>query len=169
MSGYYPFGPHGPRSSPTQVTPNPTPAYVPPPMPAAPSYSNPVSYGGGGYAVGTGAGNYVGGVGLGGPARKSYIIAVILSGIFGPLGLFYANAKAAKLLLLLIAANVIWQVLTAPLADIYRAGGFLSFIGDNQTLGSLWSVATFLSVILSIASIRSFRKKQEADKKDGEK
>jgi hypothetical protein len=166
MSGYYPWGPHGPQSSPTEVTPNPTSAYVPPPE--APSYSDPVSYsgGGGGYSGGsaTGGGYAGSAAGYSGPPRKSYAVAVVLSAIFGPLGLFYANAKAAKILLALVAANVVWQVFSTPLLVINRAGGFLSFIGSSEALSWAWSLATFASVVLSVLGVRSFRKALDATK-----
>ena len=155
----YPWGPHGPQSSPHQVTPNPTQSYVPPP--AAPAY-NPIvhSGGGGGYA-----GGYSGGgvAGYAGPPRKSYVIAFILSGIFGPFGLFYANAKAAKILLVLVAANVGFHVMSAPAAAISRAGGLLSFIGDSDALASVWSLATFCSVVLAVLGVRSFLAKAAKD------
>lgn len=160
----YPWGPHGPQSSPHQVTPNPTPAYVPPPMPTyqAPASTNSgTSYGSGGYSGGTTTGAVVG---FGGPARKSYVIAVILAGIFGPLGLLYSNAKPAKLLLLLVAANTAWQVFTTSTPVIERAGGYLSFIGDSSSMATLWSLVTFLSVILSVVGVRASRKETEEDK-----
>jgi hypothetical protein len=161
----YPWGPHGPQSSPHQVTPNPTPAYVPPP--AAPSYSNPVSYGGGGGYSGGGTGTYTGGggVGYGGPVRRSYAIAFVLAAIFGPFGLLYSNAKPAKLLLLLVAANTAWNVLTTSSTVIERAGGYLSFIGDSASMASLWSLVTFLSVILSIVGVRASRQNKDDEAK----
>lgn len=159
----YPWGPHGPQSSPHQVTPNPTPAYVPPPMPTyeAPAATNSsTSYGGGRYSGGiTGA---VGG--FGGPMRKGYATAVILAGIFGPLGLLYSNAKPAKLLLLLVAANTAWNVFTTPAGVIERAGGYLSFIGGSESMAALWSLVTFLSVVLSIVGVKAFNKKLEENK-----
>ena len=158
----YPWGPHGPQSSPHQVTPNPTQSYVPPP--AAPAYYPVASGGGGGhtggYAGGTGGGA-VGG--YAGPPRKSYVMAVILSGLFGPFGLLYANAKAAKILLLIVAANVAFHVMSAPDAAIVRAGGLLSFIGGNNALDAAWSLATLCSVVLAVLGVRSFRAKAAKD------
>ncbi len=148
----YPWGPHGPQSSAHQVTPNPTQSYAPPPPMQA--YNPVVQGGGGGY---TGGGSYA--PVDSGPPRKSYVLAVILSGVFGPLGLFYANAKAAKILLLVIAADVVVHVVSAPAGAVSRAGGLLSFIGDNAALEGAWTLATGCSVVLALLGVRSYREK----------
>ncbi len=89
----------------------------------------------------------------------------------GPFGLFYTNAKAAKILLLIVAANLVVRVLSAPAADDVRADGLMSYIGNNTALSSAWSLATVCSVALSVLGVRSFRQKMaaEAEKSDEKK
>jgi hypothetical protein len=157
----YPWGPHGPQSSPHQVTPNPTPAYVPPPMPAYQAPAASTGSTGGGYSGDPVAGGVAG---FGGPMRKGYVTAFILAAIFGPLGLLYSNAKPAKLLLLLVAANTAWNVFTASAPAIERAGGYLSFIGSSESMAALWSLVTFLSVLLSVVGVKAFNKALDDNK-----
>ena len=95
--GSYPWGPHGPQSGPNEVTPNPTPAWVPPPE--SPAYyqqsPQPAYYGGAGQNTG-----YV----ASGPRKKSYVLALILTLLFGPFGLLYASKKGALVMLALLFA-----------------------------------------------------------------
>ena len=159
--GTYPWGPHGPQSGPNEVTPNPTPAYVPPPP--TPSWDAPStpSYGGGGYSGGaTGTGGAV--LGTGGPPHKSYFLAIILSTLFGPLGLLYSSKMMGVLGLVTFSFLVYTQVAHVPMAVINASGGFLNFMANNALLDHMWSVFVFWSVVLGIIGVFRFN---QANKK----
>src|SRR5690349_10949457 len=106
--GTFPWGPNGPETGPNEVTPNPTPSYVPPPPtpsyePPASSWGAPVSgpaYYGGNSVPYTGP-VYSGPIK---PRRKHYFLALFLTFLFGPLGLFYASKKGALAVLFLLVA-----------------------------------------------------------------
>jgi hypothetical protein len=151
--GTYPWGPHGPQSGPNQVTPNPTPAYVPPAWPSAPapfpSYGGQPAYGGGG------GGGYVG---TGGPRGKSYLLAILLSMFFGPFGLLYASKKVAVVMLLAVFGLTLSQVLLAPAAMIRASGGVIDFMANNALLDQMWSFAIFCSVIVSIFGVMRYNR-----------
>lgn len=149
--GSYPWGPHGPQSGPNQVTPNPTPAYEPPP--AAPTYyPPPQSFGpsqapsySGGAAQSTG---YV----ATGPRKKSYVLAVILALLFGPLGLLYASKKGALVMLALLFAVPI----TLAAMGTYRfvpASEPWRVIQHDAVMNGMYSSCLFFCVIWSVLGV----------------
>ena len=150
----YPWGPHGPQSDPNSVTPNPTPAYVPPPSSSGWDDSTATapqpSYGGGG-----GGGSYGGGyAGPSGPRRKSYVLAVILSAVFGPLGLFYASKKGALILLLVLVGVPITLGFLGPPYFPYRATSPIQVLDDTRIMNPMWSTCAFLSVVWAVVAVR---------------
>ena len=160
--GTYPWGPHGPQSGPNQVTPNPTPAYVPPaptpswnPAPSAPSY-------GGGGGTGSVGGGYVG---YSGPKGKSYLLALILSTLFGPLGLLYSSKMMGVLGLVTFSFLIYLQVAHAPAGMINASGGFMNFMANNAVLDHAWSLFVFWSVVFAIIGVfrynRAIKKKKD--------
>lgn len=146
--GSYPWGPHGPRSGPNQVTPNPTPAWVPPP--AAPTYNpQPQSYGhapssyGGGQSTG-----YV----ATGPRKKSYVLALILAALFGPLGLFYASKKGVLIILALLFAVPV----TLAAMGAYRfvpANAPWQVIQYDRVMNGMYSICVFCCLIWSVIGV----------------
>ena len=135
--GTYPWGPHGPQVGPNQVTPNPTPAYVPPPSYNAPSWPTP-SYGGG--AVGSGAPMV-----YTGPRRKGYFVALLLTLLFGPLGLFYASKKGALLVLLFLIG---FPVTLSFLGAIPGGSPMHPFaiLDHDSIMNPMWSLCVMISM-----------------------
>ena len=159
-SNYYPWGPHGPQGGPNQVTPNPTPAYVPPPMPQPVSYGTPApaTYsGGGGGTVGyQGTYTYT-------PRPKHYWLALFLSLVFGPLGLFYASKKGALILLvLLFAVPYSLATLGAWPGTFHRHP--LLILQHDAVMNRMWSICVFLSVVWSMFGVRRYNKALKAGK-----
>ena len=157
--GTYPWGPHGPQSGPNEVTPNPTPAYVPPP--SSTDWSAPAStpsYGGGPTYSGGGA------VGYTGPHTKSYFFAILLSAIFGPLGLFYATKKGALVMLLLLFGYPIALTALGHAPGVYEAGNPISIIGNDAVMNGVWRIAMPVSVIWSIFAVASHNRAVKASK-----
>src|SRR5258708_29332722 len=93
--GNYPWGPHGPQSGPNEVTPNPTPAYVPPPPSPTPAYypTSTPSYGGGPVpSVGAGAPFPKPSL----PRREGLFMALVLSFLFWARGLFFCAERGVS-------------------------------------------------------------------------
>ena len=143
----YPWGPHGPESGPNQVTPNPTPSYVPPPpTPSyAPPTSTPISYGGG-------AVQYTGPVQRG---PKHYFLALVLTFVFGPLGLFYATKKGALTMLFLLVAVPVGLSLAGVLPYGSLAHPF-AILDHSSVMDGFWSVSVFFSMIWSVIAVKSY-------------
>ena len=144
--GSYPWGPHGPQSSPNEVTPNPTPAYVPPPSDPSPSWesgSATPSY------SGAGSGAFTGGVGYAGPPLpryKSYVWALVLAFLLGPLGLFYVSKKGGlAMLFLLVAVPVALTSLGAfPVGSPSHPFSILEHSSVMDRMWSLWVVGSMV-------------------------
>ena len=156
--GTYPWGPHGPQSGPNEVTPNPTPAYVPPP--SSTDWSAPAStpsYGGGGYQQPTYSGG--GAVGYTGPHTKSYFFAILLSAIFGPLGLFYATKKGGLVMLLLLFGYPIALTALGHAPGVYEAGNPISIIGNDLVMNPLWKMVVPVCVIWSVIGVMGYNRK----------
>ena len=160
--GSYPWGPHGPQSGPNEVTPNPTPAYVPPPEPSGGSWAPP-AYNPSASSYGAPAA-YSGGAVYGRtftPRPKSYLLALILSFLFGPLGLFYATKKGALvMLLLLVGVPVGLGVLGTWGGAIQRHP--LEILGHDSVMNRFWSVSVFFSMIWSVIRVRGYNKRLKA-------
>jgi hypothetical protein len=160
-SNMYPWGPHGPQSGPNQVTPNPTPAYVPPPASSggwsasAPSYS-----GGGGGGVG-----YSGYSGYSGPRTKSYILSTLLTMIFGPFGLFYATAKGDLVLLFFLFGFPAIMGFLGLAPGVPQAGHPLAMLNNEPVMENMWSVSVFCSVIWSLIAVMRYNRKVKASNK----
>jgi hypothetical protein len=151
--GSYPWGPHGPQSGPNQVTPNPTPAYVPPPAPSGGSWAPPApSYGGGG----RGAPNYGGGggtgAGVGGPRRKGYVLAVILTAIFGPFGLMYITFRGALLMLALLLGTPYTLARMGAYGRAFQRTP-LEIIGRDAVMNRWWTLAVMICVVWSVIGV----------------
>jgi hypothetical protein len=160
----YPWGPHGPQSGPNEVTPNPTPAYVPPAHDAgaydaynAGSYAPPATYSGGTRAS-TGGGyaptTYT-------PRPKSHVVAMILSFLFGPFGLFYASKKGALVMLLLLFGVPVALAMQGAWGPAFHRHP-LEILGHDAVMNRMWSVAVFFSVVWSVIGVRSYNKKLQA-------
>ena len=151
MGANYPWGPHGPQAGPNQVTPNPTPAYVPPPAPSggswAPAPSVPYSGGGGGNYAGSGtaAGTYT-------PRPKSYVLALILGAVFGPFGLLYVSARGALLLLLLLGGvPVTLAKLGAYGPALHRFP--LEVLGRDAVMNPMWRLCVMASLVWAVIGV----------------
>ena len=162
--GTYPWGPHGPQSGPNEVTPNPTPAYVPPA--STPDWSSGSNWGtpttgsGGGYQQPV----YTGAVpAYSGPPLKSYFIAFLLTVIFGALGLFYASKKGAIIMLVFLVLFPFALTTVGAAPGVYVAGQPWTILKNDNVMASMWSLCTFLSVIWSIFAVRSFNKASRAN------
>jgi len=144
--GNYPWGPHGPQSGPNEVTPNPTPAYVPPPMPSydAPAHGSPGPVAGGG-----------GFVGYSGPRRKGYVVALILTFLFGPLGLFYASRKAAlAMLLFLVGVPVLLSVIgVLPFGSVSHP---LAALDHSSVMDGMWKVSVVFSMVWAVVAVNRY-------------
>jgi hypothetical protein len=149
--GSYPWGPHGPQSTPNQVTPNPTPAYVPPP--AAPTYYPPAQQ-----SYGQPSGAYYGGAAQStgyapaGPRKKSYVLALILTLLFGPLGLLYASKKGALVMLMLLFAVPI----TLAAMGTYRfvpASEPWRVIQYDRVMNGMYSSCLFFCLIWAVIGV----------------
>src|SRR5258708_17641711 len=149
--GNYPWGSHGPQSGPNQVTPNPTPAYGAPPPNPTPAYypTSTPSYGGGPVPYGGAGASYTGPI-L--PRRKGYFMALILTFLFGPLGLFYATKRGALAMLLFLVG--------VPVA--LSAAGALPFgssshpfagLDHSSVIDGLGSVSAFFSMLWSLVAV----------------
>ena len=136
--GTYPWGPHGPQSSPHEVMPNPTAPSAPVPdfgggnyYPTTPSY-------GGGYAGGaTGGGGYAGGAGYSGGAGffgflvKFPVSVIMLALLWIPTICLYPLTFLSGAAAGLITASVVAaRVFTSP-ADkemVWLAGGIVGLV-----------------------------------------
>jgi hypothetical protein len=143
--GNYPWGPHGPQSGPNQVTPNPTPAYVPPPPAptyapriAAPTYANGTAQNAAPVAWG--------------PRKKSYIFAVILALLFGPLGLFYGSKKGALMLLFLLFAVPVALAAMGAYPFVAPSHAFRALAFDS-VMNPIYRVCAFCSVIWTVFGV----------------
>ena len=156
-SNYYPWGPHGPQGGPNQVTPNPTPAYVPPPSnPVSYGAPAPATYGAPGRGAHQGTYTYT-------PGPKHYWLALLLTFIFGPLGLFYASKKGALLLLVLLFA------VPYSLASLgVWPGTFhrhpLYILQHDAVMNQMWSLCVGVSMIWSVIGVRRYNKAFKAGK-----
>jgi len=154
--GSFPWGPHGPQSGPNQVTPNPTPAYVPPPPMESPGSFGvpaPASYGGGGGGVVGYQGTYT-------PGPKHYWLALPLTFFLGPLGLFYASKKGALLLLVLFFAGPYLLASYGPSLGIFPRHP--QFALQRAMINQMWSLCVVLSMIWSVVAVRLHNKALKA-------
>jgi hypothetical protein len=148
----YPWGPHGPQSGPNEVTPNPTPAYVPPAVDAG-SYGTPATYSGGtsastgGYAPTT----YT-------RRPKSHVVAMILSFLFGPFGLFYASKKGAFAMLLLLFGVPVALAMQGAWGPAFHRHP-LEILGHDAVMNRMWSVCVFFCLIWSVFGVRGYNKR----------
>ena len=146
----YPWGPHGPQSGPNEVTPNPTPSYVPPPMPSynapTPSYGapSPVAYGGGSVDFGPS-----------GPRHKHYFIALILTFLFGPLGLFYATKKGGMAMLFLLVGVPVTLGMIGVLPFGSPSHPF-AILDHSSVMDPMWSLSVFISMVWSVFAVKSY-------------
>jgi len=151
--GNYPWGPHGPQTGPNEVTPNPTPAYVPPPMPEyvapAPSYGAPASYGGGPVQYAGPIEQYMGPVK---PRPKGYIIALILTFLFGPLGLFYATKKGALAMLLFLVGVPVGLSAMGAL-PFGSASHPFAVLDHSSVMDGMWSLSVILSMFWAVIAV----------------
>jgi len=149
--GSYPWGPHGPQSGPNQVTPNPTPAWVPPPAPSGGSWSPPApSYGGGG---GGAAPTYSGGsVGTYIRRKKSYVLGVILTALFGPFGLMYVTFRGMLLMLGLLLGTPYMLARTGAYGPAFKRMP-LEIIGRDAVMNRWWALAAVISVVWSVIGV----------------
>jgi hypothetical protein len=160
MDGYYPWGPHGPQSSPNEVTPNPTAPYVPPPpepayeppapspspaydpQPVGPDSSRPAAVQTTGYA------------GPPRPRKKNYAVALILTLIFGPLGLFYATKKGALTMLFLLVAVPV----SLGMFGMLPGGSFshpFTILDHSSVMDRMWSYSAFFSMLWALFAVNS--------------
>jgi hypothetical protein len=152
--GSFPWGPHGPQSGPNEVTPNPTPAYVPPastPEYYAPPPSNPVYYGGGPVQY-SGPVQYTGPIR---PRRKGYITALILTFLFGPLGLFYATKKGALAMLFLLVAVPVALGVVGVLPGGSPSHPF-AILDHSSVMDRMWSIAVVFSMLWSVLAVNRY-------------
>lgn len=157
MGGNYPWGPHGPQSGPNQVTPNPTPAWVPPPSaPSGGSWGVPArGPSGGGGSVGTGYPITFT------PRPKRYWLALILAAIFGPLGLFYASKKGALLLLVLLFAVPYTLAALGGWHGAFRRHP-LYVLGNDGVMDGMWRLFVVASLVWSVFGVHRYNKKFKA-------
>ncbi len=152
-----PWGPHGPQSNPYEVTPNPTPSYVPPPPDPTPAYvpSAPAQY----YAPSSYApqgSNQVNYASVGSkPRRKGYIVALILTFLFGPLGLFYATKKGALILLFLLFAVPITLSVIGGLPGGSPTHPF-AILDHDSIMQPIWSLCAFVSMVWSVIAVNRY-------------
>jgi len=150
----YPFGPHGPQSGPNQVTPNPTAAYVPPPMASyqapAPIVGGATSYGGGYVPVASG------------PTRKRYWLAMILTLVFGPIGLFYASKKGALIVLFLLFAVPIGLGMAGMLPGGSMEHPF-AILDHDSVMDPMWARAVVLSMIWAVVAVWRYNAEVKAE------
>jgi len=163
--GNYPWGPHGPQTGPNEVTPNPTPAYVPPPMPeyvAPPTYVPQTPYYG---APAAGAVSYGGGsVGFAGPIRprpKGYVVALILTFLFGPLGLFYSTKKGALAMLVFLVGVPVGLSAIGPL-PFGSASHPFAVLDHSSVMDGMWSLSVILSMFWAAIAVNRHNAELEA-------
>jgi hypothetical protein len=158
--GTYPWGPHGPQSGPNQVTPNPTPAYVPPASSGwdAPATSSSPAYGGGYSGSGGGFAGYSG------PYRKSYILAIILTCLFGPLGLFYASKKGGLIMLLFLLGVPIGLNELGKFHYGYAMGDPFSILERSVVMDPMLKITVVFSLIWAVIAVRKYNKALKARK-----
>lgn len=161
--GTYPWGPHGPQAGAHDVTPNPTPAYVPPPSDFGgdSDWGTPApSTGGGGGYSGGGGGGYAGPTG---PHLKSKVLAVILALILGPLGLLYASWRGALLIFTVMLGYPVALVMTGHPPGYYDAGMPLSIWGNDLVMTPLWRNAVVVSVVWAVIAVLRYNRKSKAN------
>jgi len=150
MGGSYPWGPHGPQSGPNQVTPNPTPAWVPPPAaPSGGSWGRPLPAGGGGQAGTSVPITFT-------PRPKRYWLALLLAAIFGPLGLFYASKKGALLLLALLFA-VPYAMATMGVWPAFHRHP-LYVLANDAVMDRMWRVCVMASLVWCVSGVHRYNK-----------
>src|SRR5882724_10233760 len=144
LMGNYPWGPHGPQTGPNEVTPQ-MPEYVAP----APSYGAPASYGGGPVQYAGPIEQYMGPVK---PRPKGYIIALILTFLFGPLGLFYATRKGAlAMLLFLVGVPVAFSVI--GVLPFGSASHPFAVLDHSSVMDGMWSLSVILSMFWAVIAV----------------
>jgi hypothetical protein len=138
--GSYPWGPHGPQAGPNEVTPNPTPAWVPPPAASGGSWAPPTaSYGGGAaptYNAGY-SGAYV-------PRKKSYLLAAVLTVLFGPLGLIYVTFRGMLLMVTLLLGTPYTLAKLGAYGPAFRRAP-IEIIGRDAVMNRWWALAAMIS------------------------
>jgi hypothetical protein len=151
--GNYPWGPHGPQTGPNEVTPNPTPAYVPPPDPTpayypapAPSYGAPAQ---GPVASGGGSLAYRGPIR---PRPKGYFVALLLTFLFGPLGLFYATKKGA-LAMLLFLVGVPVALSAMGVLPFGSASHPFAVLDHGSVMDPMWKISAILSMLWAVIAV----------------
>jgi hypothetical protein len=150
--GNFPWGPHGPQTGPNEVTPNPTPSYVPPPMPeyVASSYGAPTSYGG--------PVQYSGPVT---PRTKGYIIALILTFLFGPLGLFYATKRGA-LAMLVFLVGIPVSLSAIGILPFGSASHPFAVLDHSSIMDGMWKLSVVFSMIWAVVAVNRYNARMKA-------
>jgi hypothetical protein len=91
------------------------------------------------------------------PKPKSYVLALILSCLFGPFGLFYASKKGALIVfLLMLAVPVALSSMGAYGPAFHRQP--LEIIGRDAVMNRFWTLAVFCSLIWAVIGVRRYNK-----------
>ena len=147
MGDFYPWGPHGPRSDHPNVIPNPTPVDTVPKFeawqPTVPSLG--------------GGGSYSGSTALPRNPGKSVLMGILLTAIFGPLGLFYASKKGA--LAMLVAWFGLSMLMSLPGSPAAQPGAPSPALWIEVAFQVLWPLAAAGSVVLSVVAVIAHNKK----------
>jgi hypothetical protein len=124
------------------------PEYVAPPTYVAPG----PFYGG----AATGSVSYGGGPAqFAGPIRprpKGYVVALILTLLFGPLGLFYATKKGALAMLLLLVGVPVGLSL-AGLLPFGSVGHPFAVLDHSSVMDGMWSLSVILSMFCAVVAV----------------
>jgi hypothetical protein len=153
VMGTYPWGPHGPQSGPHEVTPNPTPSYVPPPSSDWGGGSNwgtsTPSSGGGGYSGG-------GPVYTGPPAPprpRSYIVAVFWTLLCGPFALLFYSIPGMLLVLMLMLGYPVALIKLGHPPGYYEPDLPISIWGNETVMAPLWWKAVVVSMVWAVVIV----------------
>jgi hypothetical protein len=161
--GTYPWGPHGPQSGAHEVTPNPTPAYVPPP-----------SDFGGDSSWGTPAPTYSGGGGGGGPVHagpaapprpRSYIVAVFWTLLCGPFALLFYSIPGMLLVLMLMLGYPVALIKLGHPPGYYEPDLPVSIWGNEAVMSPLWWKAVAVSMVWAVVVVVRYNREIKSARK----
>ena len=88
-----------------------------------------------------------------GPQPKGLVRSLLLSGVFGPVGLFYASKKGAMLILLALLAIPAF-VNSHTMVGGSTAGSSSLLVLEIEGVRALWPISILCSLVWSIAAIR---------------
>ena len=97
-------------------------------------------------------------VGYSGPHKKGYIVALILTFLFGPLGLFYATKKGALVMLVLLVGVPVVLGAVGVLPGGSASHPF-AILDHDSIMNRMWSLSVVVSMVMSVVGVGRYNAK----------